>query len=229
METLVNGLWPHYIKLNSNVMMSRQIQILLQRSKTTTHLLQLHSLILKTAIDHNPDLISQFIFSISSVSIEFARLVFDRLPIRAPIFAWNSIIRAYTKSSVPIEAVKLFSQMQRVGLKPDNFTYPFVVKACGRSLVVGAGGAMHSIIVKAGFDSDRYVGNTLLRMYANLNAVGLARRVFNEMTVRDVVSWSSMIAGYVACNCQADALMVFRHMMLANEKPNSVTLDWMLL
>ena len=198
METLVNGLWPHYIKLNSNVMMSRQIQILLQRSKTTTHLLQLHSLILKTAIDHNPDLISQFIFSISSVSIEFARLVFDRLPIRAPIFAWNSIIRAYTKSSVPIEAVKLFSQMQRVGLKPDNFTYPFVVKACGRSLVVGAGGAMHSIIVKAGFDSDRYVGNTLLRMYANLNAVGLARRVFNEMTVRDVVSWSSMIAGYVA-------------------------------
>uniref|UniRef100_F6GUF9 Pentatricopeptide repeat-containing protein n=1 Tax=Vitis vinifera TaxID=29760 RepID=F6GUF9_VITVI len=80
--------------------------------------------------------------------------------------------------------------MQRVGLKPDNFTYPFVVKACGRSLVVGAGGAMHSIIVKAGFDSDRYVGNTLLRMYANLNAVGLARRVFNEMTVRDVVSWS---------------------------------------
>ncbi|WJZ88489.1 hypothetical protein VitviT2T_007783 [Vitis vinifera] len=224
METLVNGLWPHYIKLNSNVMMSRQIQILLQRSKTTTHLLQLHSLILKTAKDHNPDLISQFIFSISSVSIEFARLVFDRLPIRAPIFAWNSIIRAYTKSSVPIEAVKLFSQMQRVGLKPDNFTYPFVVKACGRSLVVGAGGAMHSIIVKAGFDSDRYVGNTLLRMYANLNAVGLARRVFNEMTVRDVVSWSSMIAGYVACNCQADALMVFRHMMLANEKPNSVTL-----
>ena len=124
--------------------------------------------------------------------------MFDRLPIRASVFVWNTIIRAYTKSSVPIEAVKLFSQMQRVGLKPDNFTYPFVVKACGRSFMVGEGEALHSMILKRGFDSDWYVGNTLLRMYADLNAVGHARWVFDEMTVRDVVSWSSMIAGYVA-------------------------------
>ena len=124
--------------------------------------------------------------------------MFDRLPIRASVFVWNTIIRAYTKSSVPIEAVKLFSQMQRVGLKPDNFTYPFVVKACGRSFMAGEGEALHSMIVKRGFDSDWYVGNTLLRMYADLNAVGYARWVFDEMTVRDVVSWSSMIAGYVA-------------------------------
>lgn len=54
------------------------------------------------------------------------------------------------------------------------------------------------MIIKAGFDLDRYIGNTLLRMYAACGAVRLARRVFDEMTVRDVVSWSSMIAGYVA-------------------------------
>lgn len=185
-------------KLSKNVMMSCQFQILLQRSKTITHLLQLYSLILKTALDHNPVLVSQFIFSVSSVSIEFARLVFDRLPVKPPVFAWNSIIRAYAKSSVPIDAVKLFSQMKGVGFKPDNFSYPFAVKACGRSLLVGEGEALHSMIVKEGFDLDRYVGNNLIRMYADFNAVGRARRVFNEMTVRDVVSWSSMIAGFVA-------------------------------
>lgn len=88
--------------------------------------------------------------------------------------------------------------MRRAGLKPGHFTYPFVVKACGRCLMVGEGKAVHSLILKLGFDSDKYVGNTLLRMYADLSAVGHARRLFDEMTVRDVVSWSSMIAGYVA-------------------------------
>lgn len=57
---------------------------------------------------------------------------------------------------------------------------------------------MQSLIVKMGFHSDRYVGNALFRMYASCGAVGLARQVFDEMPVRDVVSWSSLIAGYVA-------------------------------
>ena len=179
-------------------MVSRQIQNLIQRSKTTSHLLQFQSLIFKTALDHDAEFISQFVLSGCSVSVHFAKLVFDSLPITPPLFAWNTIIRAFTKSSTPIQSVRLFSQLQRVGIKPDNFTYPFVLKACGRCLLVGEGGAMHSMIIKAGFDLDRYIGNTLLRMYAACGAVGLARRVFDEMTVRDVVSWSSMIAGYVA-------------------------------
>lgn len=57
---------------------------------------------------------------------------------------------------------------------------------------------MHSLIYKMGFDSDRYIGNTLLRMYSGCGVIGLAKQVFDEMCDRDVVSWSSMIAGYVA-------------------------------
>ncbi|KAK9999720.1 hypothetical protein SO802_019323 [Lithocarpus litseifolius] len=205
-------------------MVSRQIQNLIQRSKTTSHLLQFQSLIFKTALDHDAEFISQFVLSGCSVSVHFAKLVFDSLPITPPLFAWNTIIRAFTKSSTPIQSVRLFSQLQRVGLKPDNFTFPFVLKACGQCSLVGEGGAVHSMIMKAGFDLDRYIGNTLLRMYAACGATGLARGVFDEMSVRDVVSWSSMIAGYVACNCPSDAFKVFRHMKLANERPNSVTL-----
>ncbi|XP_057955633.1 pentatricopeptide repeat-containing protein At5g66520-like isoform X2 [Malania oleifera] len=83
---------------------------------------------------------------------------------------------------------------------------------------------MHSLIVKTGFDSDKYIGNTLVRMYAACSAIGFARKVFDEMTQRDVASWSSMIAGYVSCYCPFDALTVFQQMKLVNEKPNSVTL-----
>ncbi|KAI8573068.1 hypothetical protein RHMOL_Rhmol01G0249800 [Rhododendron molle] len=210
-------------------MLSRQFQTLrhLQKSTTPSHLLQLQSLILKTALDRDEYFISKFIQSSCSVSIEFTRLFFDSLlPLYPPppTFAFNTIIREYSKSSSPLESVKLFSQLQRVGLKPDKFTYPFVLKSCGRCSVIGVGGAVHSLVVKMGIDSDRYVGNTLLRMYSGCGTIGFARQVFDEMCERDVVSWSSMIAGYVACNCPFDALMVFQSMKLVNQNPNSVTL-----
>ncbi|BFG33436.1 hypothetical protein CerSpe_197100 [Prunus speciosa] len=205
-------------------MVSRQIQLLIQRSSSAAHLLQLHSLVLKTGLDHNPNFVSHYIYAACSISIDFSKLVFDHIPIKPPLFAWNSIIRAFTNSSNPLESLNFFFQLHRIGLKPDNFTYPFVLKACGRCSIVGVGGPVHSLILKVGFDSDRYIRNTLLRMYAACGTIGLARRVFDEMTVRDVVSWSSMIAGYVACNCPLDAFKVFQDMKLANENPNSVTL-----
>ncbi|PQQ11331.1 pentatricopeptide repeat-containing protein [Prunus yedoensis var. nudiflora] len=213
-------------------MVSRQIQLLIQRSSSAAHLLQLHSLVLKTGLDHNPNFVSHYIYAACSISIDFSKLVFDHIPIKPPLFAWNSIIRAFTNSSNPLESLHFFFQLHRIGLKPDNFTYPFVLKACGRCSIVGVGGPVHSLILKVGFDSNRYIRNTLLRMYAACGAIGLARRVFDEMTVRDVVSWSSMIAGYVAWyapslfkfNCPLDAFKVFQDMKLANENPNSVTL-----
>lgn len=58
---------------------------------------------------------------------------------------------------------------------------------------------VHGLALKSGFLSDLYVGNTLLHLYASCRIIGCARKVFDEMGVRDdVVLWSSMIEGYVA-------------------------------
>nr|DAD42156.1 TPA_asm: hypothetical protein HUJ06_000386 [Nelumbo nucifera] len=206
-------------------MISRQLPSLFLRSKTTIHLLQIHCLILKTALDFDPLSVSGFISSACSISVDFARVFFDRLPISPPLFSWNSIIRQYAKSPQPIEAVKLFSGLLRTGIRPDNFTYPFVLKACGRCSMLEEGGAVHSLIFKTGLYSDRYIGNTLLRMYAACSAIGFSRQVFDEMTYRDVVSWSSIIAGYVACNLPLNALRMFQNIKLENVQPNSVTLE----
>lgn len=64
--------------------------------------------------------------------------------------------------------------------------------------MLGVGGSLHSMVLKAGFGSDLHVNNTLLTMYGGCGAVEFSRIVFDEMCERDVVSWSSMIAAYVA-------------------------------
>ncbi|XP_043691434.1 pentatricopeptide repeat-containing protein At2g36730-like isoform X1 [Telopea speciosissima] len=205
-------------------MISRLLPSLFQRSKTTTHLIQIRSLLLKTALDRDPLSISSFLLTACSISIEFAHSFLHDLTVIPPLFAWNVIIREYSKSPYPIEAVKLFSELRRLGIRSDNFTFPFVLKACGRCSMLREGETVHSLIFKAGFTVDKYVRNTLLRMYAACNEIGLSMRVFDEMTERDVVSWSSMIAGCVACNSSLKALRVFQQMKMANVEPNSVTL-----
>ncbi|XP_024928794.3 pentatricopeptide repeat-containing protein At5g66520 isoform X2 [Ziziphus jujuba] len=206
-------------------MISRHIQTLVQVSKAV-HLLQLHSLILKSGLDRDPRFISHYLLFACSKSIDFAKAVFDQVSnnYTPPLFAWNVIIRAFSKSSVPDESIKLFSRLQNMGLQPDNFTYPFILKACGQCLMFGVGGSVHSLIMKVGLHLDPYIGNTLLRMYGACGSIELASRVFDGLRVRDVVSWSSMIAAYVACNNPSKALTVFRDMATVNEKPNSVTL-----
>ncbi|GAY63072.1 hypothetical protein CUMW_222690 [Citrus unshiu] len=71
--------------------------------------------------------------------------------------------------------------MLKTGLRPDNLTYPFVVKASDQCLLIGVGGSVHSLIFKVGLHSDKYIGNTLLRMYAACKEIDFAKALFDEM------------------------------------------------
>ncbi|THU53256.1 hypothetical protein C4D60_Mb10t12520 [Musa balbisiana] len=178
---------------------SRHLSSLFRRSSSLLHLLQLHSLILKAALDHRPSVASKLISSLCPFSLAHARSVLSNLASPPPLFAWNSVIRAYADSDSPKEAIHLFSALRRAGNgRPDNLSYPFVLRACGRASVLRVGEMVHGVVLKAGFFLDLYVGNTLLHMYACCGVSKCARDVFDEMGVRDVVTWSSMIQGYLA-------------------------------
>ncbi|XP_073156987.1 pentatricopeptide repeat-containing protein At1g31920-like [Henckelia pumila] len=209
-------------------MTSRHIQALFQQSTTSIKALQLHCLLFKISLDHNEFFFSQLILATCSVYLQHARKLFDNSPITPPpLFAWNTLIKSYSNySSTPLESLKLFVELLRTHgeLKPDKFTYPFVIKACGRCLMIASGGSIHSMILKAGLGLDRHVNNTLLTMYGRCGVIGYSTKVFDEMLEKDVVSWSSMISAYVDCNCAWNSLMVFKDIMMVNGKPNTVTL-----
>lgn len=118
------------------------------------------------------------------------------------------MMRAYSMTSMEVESLKLFNKLQNIGLKPDKFTFPIVLKVCGHCLMVGTGGSLHSMAVKSGFGSDLHVNNTLLRMYAGFGVIRFARLMFDEMLERDIVSWSSMMAAYVHWYAHLFELMV---------------------
>jgi hypothetical protein len=65
----------------------------------------------------------------------------------------------------PAEALRLYVDMLEAGVGPDNYTFPFVLKACARLAVLEQGRQVQAHVVKLGFQSDQHVQNSLVSFY----------------------------------------------------------------
>ena len=91
--------------------------------------------------------------------------------------------------------------MVRIGVRPDDHTFPFVVKACVDHFEVEKGMEVHGLVFKLGFDCDVFVGNTLLLFYGNCGDFSGAGKVFEEIPDRDIVSWNTILGVFSVNGC----------------------------
>lgn len=95
-------------------------------------------------------------------------------------------------------------------MTPDDHILPCVMKACGMSNDQFMGKSVHCLAVKTGFDASVFVGSSVVDMYAKCGSLDDARRIFDEMPVRNVVSWTTVIYGYAQMGEDAEALRLFK-------------------
>ncbi|KAK2979949.1 hypothetical protein RJ640_017964 [Escallonia rubra] len=107
------------------------------------------------------------------------------------------MFKAYIQIESYREVVVLFGQMRSMDVPLNCFTFPIVLKSCGKITALQEGEEVHCLVLKVGFNSNPYVGTTLLDMYSSAGVIGSAYKVFSEISVRNVVAWTSMINGYL--------------------------------
>ncbi|XP_022141237.1 pentatricopeptide repeat-containing protein At4g38010 [Momordica charantia] len=131
---------------------------------------------------------------------------------RLSSFPLNSLIYGYVGGDFPQMAVSVYRRMVRDGFVPDLFTFPVVLKACSNFSGSREGTQVHGVVVKLGLLSDLYVQNSLVRFYGACGTFPSAGKVFDEMLVRDVVSWNSLISGLVKAGHYGEAIALFFRM-----------------
>lgn len=162
-------------------------------------------------------------------SIQHARQVFDEIAQRT-IYVWNAIFRALCLSGCGEEVLSLYRKMGRIGLPSDRFTYTYTLKACvvSESKLSSAwqGKEIHAHVLRHGYESHIHIMTTLVDMYGKFGCVENANLVFSSMPVKNLVSWSAMIACFAKNGKPFEALELFRQMMLESGDmlPNSVTM-----
>lgn len=132
----------------------------------------------------------------SAGDLNSAALTFDQITHPSSLL-YNSIIRAYTLCGYSEKTIGIYFRMHLIGLKADYFTFPFVLKSCADLSRVGLGRCVHGSSLRGGWGFDMYVGTSLIDFYVKCGELRDARRVFDEMPIRDVSSWNALIAGYM--------------------------------
>ncbi|RWR74190.1 putative pentatricopeptide repeat-containing protein [Cinnamomum micranthum f. kanehirae] len=140
------------------------------------------------------------------------------------IVTWTSLITYFSHSLQPFEALSLFSQLRASGLLPNHFTFSAILPACAHTSTPINGKQMHSLIVKHGFESDLFVASALADMYAKYADLDAAKRVFDEMPERNLVSWNAMIVGFMHNKLYEEAVGMFRRLLVEGEmRPDQVS------
>ncbi|KAL9264869.1 Pentatricopeptide repeat-containing protein, partial [Drosera capensis] len=156
-------------------------------------------------------------------AIVIAQDIFRNMPLKDSA-SWNAIISGLCQNDDSDEALGVIGDMRLNGLRLDPVTVASILPACalaGKTLI---GLLLHVYVVKHGLEFDVYVSNALINMYAKFGFLEQAGRVFDEMIVRDIVSWNSIIAAYEQNNSPAFVMGYYQDMQLLGFHPDKLTL-----
>lgn len=202
---------------------------MLHSCSNITSLKQIHTHMLMSGLDQNIFIGTKLVTLYAKYgSIVDAGLVFDNLP-NKNIFSYNTMIAGYVKNGHCEESLRVYARMQGKGIEPDNFTFPFLLKACAGLSALREGKLIHYHIRRNGLESDVFVGAALIDMYAKCRKIVDARQVFNKISARDMVLWTAMISGYAQNGHDYEALTTFQQMQRAGLAIDSITIISVLL
>lgn len=183
--------------------------------KTIVEFKKVHAQYIKLGLDQIPrhagDLLSACALC-DWGSMDYAYSIF--LTLDDPgTFDFNTMIRGCVKDYDPEAALLLYKEMQERCVRPDNFTFPFALKACAQLSVTGEGMQIHGHVTKLGFGCDVFVQNSLINMYGKCGEIKLSCRVFEQMgSDRTVASWSAILAAHTRMGLWNECLKLFAMM-----------------
>ncbi|XXG84713.1 hypothetical protein AAC387_Pa10g2172 [Persea americana] len=155
-------------------------------------------------------------------SLDEARRVFDGMS-RRDLVSWTAMICGTVQSGEWFEALDLYKRMRLDGHNPDSVIVATVLPACSRLGALQLGMGLHGFAVRSGIQSDLCVSNAFIDMYCKCGNTHEAGRLFCLMEYKDVISWSSLIAGH-SQNCEYnESFELYVKMKESGVKPSSVT------
>ncbi|KAK6921468.1 Pentatricopeptide repeat [Dillenia turbinata] len=193
-------------------MFSSRLYQALEKCKSISELKRIHALLITLGISHHDPFASKLLSSSVTVDLHYSYHFFLQLS-NPTTFNWNTLIRASSNSKNPNTSVSLYVQMLRLGVPPDHLTYPFLAKASSRLSSIQLGKFFHAHIIRTGFLFDRFVQNSFVHMYASCGDIVCAKKMFDEISRKNLVSWNSILDGYAKCGDLNSARQVFASML----------------
>ncbi|XP_022973516.1 pentatricopeptide repeat-containing protein At1g71490 isoform X1 [Cucurbita maxima] len=184
---------------------------------------QLHGRIISSGLEEDSILVPKLVTFYSSFKLlAEAHTLVENSNLFHPC-PWNLLITSYVRNELHESAILAYKQMLSKGVRPDNFTFPSILKACGETQNLGFGLEVHKCINSWSNQWSLFVQNALISMYGRCGELDTARNLFDNMLDRDAVSWNSMISCYASKGMWKEAFELFDIMQSKCLEINIVT------
>ncbi|CAO2162531.1 unnamed protein product [Urochloa humidicola] len=154
--------------------------------------------------------------------IEDARTIFEMIP-QDDVILWSFMISRYAQSYQNEQAFDMFLRMMRSSVVPNEFSLSGFLQACANITFLDLGKQIHNLAIKLGYESELFVGNALMDLYAKCRNMENSLEIFSLLRDANEVSWNTVIVGYCQSGFGEDALNVFQEMRAAQMLPTQVT------
>ncbi|XP_038905285.1 putative pentatricopeptide repeat-containing protein At5g47460 [Benincasa hispida] len=121
---------------------------------------------------------------------------------------WTSLRTALAGGGRTAE-LALTKAFQALKCNPNGYVLVQLVRACTSHAWDSCGHQLHCYILRSGFASNVFVGTAMVNFYIKSESFDSAHKVFDEMPQPSLVSWNSLISGFVHCGQFRKALSLF--------------------
>lgn len=154
--------------------------------------------------------------------MEYAQQVFYGLSTR-DLVSWNALISGFAQNKCADEALKAFRDMQSKQIKPNTVTMACILSVCTHLSVMILCKEVHCYLLRHWFETNALVNNSLISAYAKCGDIHSSQTVFEKLTVRNEVTWNSILLGFGMHGCTDEMFATFEKMKEANIKPDHGT------
>lgn len=184
---------------------------------------QIHAYIVRTCYEGNIYVGSGLVDVYSKCkSIRSAELVFRRMAVKN-IVSWTAMLVGYSQNGCSEEAVRVFVEMQRNGIEPDDYTLGSLISSCANLAGLEEGAQFHCKAVVSGLVSYLTVSNAMVTLYGKCGSLEDSHRLFDEIQIKDHVSWTALVTGYAQFGKAQETIELFETMLAEGVKPDGVT------
>ncbi|XP_042518011.1 pentatricopeptide repeat-containing protein At5g43790 [Macadamia integrifolia] len=217
---------------------------LLEKCKTINALKQIHAQMITTGLILHTFPLSRILLVSSTLALTYALCIFNQIP-RPSVFLFNTLISSSltpNNNHTHLAFSLYFRILSDKTLRPNNFTYPSLFKACGSHPWLHHGLALHAHVFKfLEPSSDHFVHASLLNFYSKCGKLAQSRYLFDQIPNPDLATWNSILAAYARStrdngsgrdisngngdtSLSAEVLCLFNELQFSLVRPNEISI-----
>ncbi|CAH9147213.1 unnamed protein product [Cuscuta epithymum] len=185
---------------------------------------QLHALIEKTPLFHTNAFVGTSLLTTLGKCgcIHEAWQIFKSMP-RKNLVTWNSMIVLFGQHGYVENSMKMFIEILRDGRGLSEATFVGLLSCFVELSDVELGEQVHGVALKYGLDIAISVKNSLVNMYAKCFCAQTSNKMFEEVPVKDTISWNIIIGAMANSDSPDKALSAFVEMYANGFSANEIT------